>query len=209
MKLSRQPSISVCAPRFFAYLSGCSRLHVIILIASIPRRMTCGSFFWSCSRVPRRHTAGGSGLIAKKRPGLDDPGAVFTEDWRLELLHLDELELGRKGAKQFADSLSSGEDLEAVIADGRYNYISEKLSCVKAVKSDKSALTGSDKIDRVLTHRIWAIPIFAVILFFVFHLTFSENLFFLNGFTDKMGWMPSLVDLGTFRRPWRRGAGIQ
>jgi len=37
MKLSRQPSISVCAPRFFACLSGCSRLHVIMLIASIPR----------------------------------------------------------------------------------------------------------------------------------------------------------------------------
>ena len=148
----------------------------------------------------RKGTTVLKGILDKK---LETACAFYSEDGvksplfhAVKLLENDELELGRKGAKQFADSLSSGEDLEAVIADGRYNYISEKLSCVKAVKSDKSALTVSDKIDRVLTHRIWAIPIFAVILFFVFHLTFSENLFFLNGFTDKMGWMPSLVDLG-------------
>ena len=46
----------------------------------------------------------------------------------------------------------------------------------------------------MLTHRIWGIPIFIVILFFVFHFTFSENLFYLNGFTETQGWMPALFD---------------
>ena len=38
---------------------------------------------------------------------------------------------------------------------------------------------GSGKT-RVLTHRIWGIPIFLVILFAVFHLTFGEDLLYLN-----------------------------
>ena len=114
----------------------------------------------------------------------------------VKLLESDELELERKGAKEALKEASAGEDLEAAIADERYKYISQNLASVKVRKTEKGALTKSDRIDRVLTHRIWAIPIFIVVLFLVFHLTFSENLFFLNGFTEDMGWMPSLVDLG-------------
>ncbi|MDE6001286.1 MAG: ferrous iron transporter B [Clostridia bacterium] len=113
----------------------------------------------------------------------------------VKLLENDEIELKRKGAKQALKDAASDADMEAVIADERYKYISANLSSAK-VKAAKEQLTKSDKIDRVLTHRVWAIPIFIVILFFVFHLTFSENLFFLNGFTEKQGWMPSLEELG-------------
>ena len=42
-------------------------------------------------------------------------------------------------------------------------------------------MTSSDKVDRVLTHRIWGIPIFLVILFAIFHITFSTNFLFLGG----------------------------
>ena len=38
--------------------------------------------------------------------------------------------------------------------------------------------------------------LFLAVLFFIFHLTFSENLFFLNGFTQSQAWMPSIVELG-------------
>ena len=113
----------------------------------------------------------------------------------IKLLENDELELKRSGAKAVADKAAAGEDLEAVIADERYKYISANLSAVK-VKSNKQAITKSDKIDKVLTHRVWAIPIFIVILFFIFHFTFSENLFYLNGFTEEQAWMPSLIDCG-------------
>lgn len=100
----------------------------------------------------------------------------------------------RKGSTLF--EIPSDGDMEGAIANARYNYITEKLSCAKVKKAPKGALTKSDKIDGVLTHRVWAIPVFIVVLFLVFHLTFSENLFFLNGFTEEMGWMPSLVELG-------------
>ncbi len=122
----------------------------------------------------------------------DVPSPLFHA---VKLLESDELELERKGAKETLKKAAGDADMEAVIADERYKYISSNLSGVKIKKAEKGALTKSDKIDRVLTHRVWAIPIFLVILFFVFHLTFSENLFFLNGFTENQGWMPALDEL--------------
>ena len=93
----------------------------------------------------------------------------------------------------FSDNVFGG-DLEAVVADARYKYISANFTSVVTKKNKKEKLTRSDRADKVLTHRVWGIPIFLVILFAVFHLTFSENFLFLNGFGE--GWMPSLEDLG-------------
>ncbi|MDD3932053.1 MAG: ferrous iron transport protein B, partial [Eubacteriales bacterium] len=39
----------------------------------------------------------------------------------------------------------------------------------------RGALSRSDRIDRVLTHRIWSIPIFLIVMFTVFQITFHEN----------------------------------
>ena len=112
----------------------------------------------------------------------------------VKMLENDEIELAHDGAKEVLAEIAAAEDdLEAVIADERYKYITAHFSSTKT-RSKKEALTKSDKIDKVLTHRIWAIPVFVVILFLIFHLTFSENLFYLNGFTEAQGWMPTLFD---------------
>lgn len=76
-------------------------------------------------------------------------------------------------------------DFEGVVADIRYKYISEHLKDALARKPEAISpggikLSKSDKVDKVLTHRIWGIPIFLLIMFAVFHLTFSENLLFLG-----------------------------
>ncbi|MGN0804800.1 MAG: ferrous iron transporter B [Candidatus Coproplasma sp.] len=113
----------------------------------------------------------------------------------VKMLEGDEIELAHKGAKEVLAEISAGEDLEAIVADERYKYISANFSSAKE-KKNKKILTKSDKIDKVLTHRVWAIPIFIVILFAIFHLTFSENLFYLNGFTESQAWMPSFEDMG-------------
>ena len=71
-------------------------------------------------------------------------------------------------------------DYEAFVADARYRYIAKNYSpCLKRA-THEAALSRSDKADKVLTHRIWAIPIFIVIMFAVFHVTFSEDVLFLN-----------------------------
>jgi ferrous iron transport protein B len=108
----------------------------------------------------------------------------------IKMLESDEIELEHTGAKELLMEISAGSDLESDIADERYKYISSHFSSVKS-KSEKQVMTKSDKIDKVLTHRIWAIPIFIVILFLVFHLTFSEDLFYLS-----YAGLPSLADLG-------------
>lgn len=80
-----------------------------------------------------------------------------------------------------------GVDFEALIADGRYKYISKNYSTAltRNSKTDKSKLTKSDKIDRVLTHKIWGIPMFLLILFAIFHLVFSENFLFIGAALGK------------------------
>ena len=98
--------------------------------------------------------------------------------------------------KTFNDDVF-GNDFEALVADARYKYISKNFAPVVTRKNkEKFKTSASDKADKVLTHKVWGIPIFLVVLFLIFHLTFSENLFFINGFGD--GWMPSLSDNEAF-----------
>ena len=133
------------------------------------------------------------GKIERARQFFEHQNVASPLFHAVKMLEADEIELKHDGASELLKEISAGEDLEAAIADERYRYISSNFSSAKAKKSGEK-LTKSDKIDKVLTHRIWAIPIFIVILFCIFHLTFSENLLFLNGFTEDMGWMPTLFD---------------
>lgn len=79
-----------------------------------------------------------------------------------------------------------GSDFEAIIADARYQYITDAFKDVVVnldeTKIDtKHELTKSDKIDKVLTNRWLGIPLFLLILFTLFHVVFSEDFLFLGG----------------------------
>ena len=140
--------------------------------------------------------------IALKGQGVDNP--LFHA---VKLVEGDEIEVGMHKQtvpmvdefKQSHNDETFGTDYEALVADGRYKFISKHFSVVvKRKNNDRTKLSKSDKADKVLTHKIWGIPIFLVILFLIFHLTFSENLFFINGFTEDQAWMPSLSDNEAF-----------
>lgn len=62
-----------------------------------------------------------------------------------------------------------GKDIEQVIANARYEYITHIKS--KVVIKDKIKLTFSDKLDKVLLNKWAALPIFAVIMFAVYFLS--------------------------------------
>ena len=102
--------------------------------------------------------------------------------------------------KTFKDD-TFGSDFEAIVADSRYKYIAHNYSSAltKKHKSGKDKMSVSDKIDRVLTHKVWGIPIFLVILFAVFHLTFSENLLWIGAALPE-GWvsLPGTAFEGVF-----------
>lgn len=64
------------------------------------------------------------------------------------------------------------DDAESIITNERYNYITSIIGkCY--VKKNKSGLTTSDKIDRVVTNRFLALPIFAVVMFIVYYVPVS------------------------------------
>lgn len=80
------------------------------------------------------------------------------------------------------DPLLEG-DFEAAVADIRYKYITEH--CRKLLKRARSsALTYSDRIDVVLTHKLFGLPIFLLFMYIVFHLTFAEPMMFTERFTE-------------------------
>ncbi len=90
-----------------------------------------------------------------------------------------------------------GSDLEAVVADARYRYISANYSSAYRRKERSEKLSRSDKADKILTNKWLGIPIFLVILFAIFHLTFAEDLFFINGWASLGGKaLPTLEELG-------------
>lgn len=62
------------------------------------------------------------------------------------------------------------DDTESIITNERYEYISSIIDQC-SVKSDKGKLTISDKIDCIVTNRILALPIFAVIMFLVYYIS--------------------------------------
>lgn len=61
------------------------------------------------------------------------------------------------------------DDGEGIVTDARYSYISSIIS--QAVKKGRSGLTRSDKIDRIVTNRILAIPIFVAIIYLVYFIS--------------------------------------
>lgn len=64
-------------------------------------------------------------------------------------------------------------DMETIIADNRYRVITELVKRSVKKKSDSGELTLSDKIDKVVTHKILAIPLFLLIMFGLFQITFG------------------------------------
>ena len=65
---------------------------------------------------------------------------------------------------------ATGEDAETLIADRRYAFIGEIISGVLE-RPSQSVLTISDRVDQIVTHRIWGLPIFLLIMWLVFQFT--------------------------------------
>ena len=67
------------------------------------------------------------------------------------------------------------DDSESIITNQRYAYISKLVAtCVKKGKP-KGSLTTSDKIDRIVTNRILALPIFAVIMALIYTIAMGST----------------------------------
>ena len=77
------------------------------------------------------------------------------------------------------------DDTESIITNERYVYISSIIGkCVTKVQ--KGGMTVSDKIDRIVTNRWLALPIFAVVMFIVYYVSITTVGGFLTDWTNDV-----------------------
>ncbi|MBU5332387.1 MAG: ferrous iron transport protein B [Anaerocolumna aminovalerica] len=80
---------------------------------------------------------------------------------------------------------------ETDIINQKYDFIEEIIEEVLVNKSKKEAST--DKVDRILTHRFWGMPIFFAVIGLVFFLTFSIGNIFAGYFEGIISSFSELV----------------
>ncbi len=79
------------------------------------------------------------------------------------------------------------DDAESIITNQRYSYINGVVArSVKKGSADAHRLTPSDKIDRVITHRVAALPIFAAVMFAVYWISMGPFGTFLTDWTNDV-----------------------
>ncbi len=77
------------------------------------------------------------------------------------------------------------DDSESIITDARYSYITKIIKdCY--VKANRESLTTSDKIDRIVTNRILALPIFALVMFIVYYVSVTSVGTFVTDWTNDV-----------------------
>lgn len=88
------------------------------------------------------------------------------------------------------------DDSESIITNERYIYIASVIKdCYK--KKNKGGLTVSDKIDKVVTNRFLALPIFAVIIFIVYYVSITTVGGWCTDWTNDVlfgEWIPDAVN---------------
>lgn len=85
-----------------------------------------------------------------------------------------------------------GDTPDIVIADRRYGFISG--ACQEAVKDTVHTRHDiSDKVDMVLTHRRLGLPIFGLLMYLVFYLTFTLGEYPMGFLESVFDWLGSLV----------------
>ena len=85
------------------------------------------------------------------------------------------------------------DDSESIITNERYNYIA-KVKAAAVVKG-QVGLTTSDKIDRIVTNRFLALPIFAAVMFLVYYIAIDSLGTIVTDFTND-------TLFGEWIQPW-------
>ena len=87
------------------------------------------------------------------------------------------------------------DDAESIITDQRYSYISSVVAKAVRKGAAKGSLSASDKIDRIVTHRVLALPIFAAVMSCIYAIA-------MGGLTLTVGEAEIPVSIGTAGTDW-------
>ncbi len=93
------------------------------------------------------------------------------------------------------------DDAESIIADQRYTYIARVMEKAVQKKAGKHAMMLSDHIDRIVTDRILALPIFAGVMFLMYAIAMGNFPFSIGTMGTEWAndvlfgeWIPTLMD---------------
>ena len=125
-------------------------------------------------------------VLKKKYPD------IVNERWHaLKLLEQDK-EISEKYPVDLPDVLDKS--YESQIINEKYDFIEEIIREVLLHKQKQDVFT--EKVDRVLTHRIWGIPVFLCIMALVFFLTFFVGDWIKGFFELGIGWLSDAAKSG-------------
>ena len=84
------------------------------------------------------------------------------------------------------------EDIETALAAQKYGFISGALKETYSAAKRKRNTLG-DKIDEIVTHRIWGFPIFFALMWFMFYCTFTLGAYPQDWIDAGVGWLYDTV----------------
>ena len=126
---------------------------------------------------------------------------LFERDERVrQELNLGETLLGHLEKHIIDCEQEMDDDAESIIADQRYTYIGHVIEKAVNRKASKHAMKLSDKIDRVVTNRILALPIFAAVMFLMYAIAMGSFPFSIGTMATDWAnevlfgqWIPNLL----------------
>ena len=114
-------------------------------------------------------------------------GDIEVRDWVKEPDICGQVETSRGHLKTIL-----GDQADILVADRRYGFISG--ACQETIKDTVQVRhDASDMIDVVLTNRYLGLPIFAVLMFAVFYLTFKVGQFPMGWLESLFGWLGAAI----------------
>ena len=112
---------------------------------------------------------------------------LFERDERVrDALNLGEATLAHIEAHVAECEKELDDDAESIITNERYAYISHLMTACVRKRSRKENMTASDKIDRIVTNRILALPIFALVMVLVYYVSVTTVGTILTDFTNDV-----------------------
>jgi len=85
------------------------------------------------------------------------------------------------------------DDTDIVMARSRYAYINDICAQI-CTGGSELVETRSDRLDRVVMHPVWGVPLFLVLMFMAFNLTFSLGNPIMDQLDAGFGWLSGFID---------------
>ncbi|QEL15517.1 ferrous iron transport protein B [Limnoglobus roseus] len=123
----------------------------------------------------------------------------YAEKWLTEK-HGPSLKATLDSARQRL--IDAGHPIPAAEAKARYGWI-RQVAATAVTKPSVRAVTATDKLDKVLTHKVWGTLIFLAVMFFVFQAIFVAADVPMGWIDDATGWVAGGVESAMSAGPLR------